>query len=41
VKINGLEMNNSLQTVDLESGIYIVKFNFLDGTKQSRTLMVE
>jgi hypothetical protein len=41
VKINGLEMNNSLQTVDLESGIYIVKFNFLDGTKQSRTLMVD
>lgn len=41
IRIPELEMNNSVQTIDLESGSYIVRFNLLDGTKESRHLIVE
>lgn len=41
IRIPKLEMNNSLQTIDLESGKYIVRFNLNDGTKESRNLVVE
>lgn len=41
IRVPELEMNNSIQTIDLESGNYIVRFNLLDGTKESRQLLVE